>query len=112
MGPPKQGHGAGNADRPEGAGGLPPGQGFTGGLQQVAGSAAARGDLPAIQYLQIPAGAVPVQKKAAAPEAGALGLHHREHRLGGHQGIHRMAAGREHRQGRFAGIGMGGDHHG
>ncbi len=112
MGLPEQSHGAGHTDGLKAAGGLPPGQRFAGGLQQIARSAALRGDLAAIEHFQLLLPGIPVQQKTTARQAGALGFHHRQHRLGGDQGIHRGTAGIENCQGGPAGAGIGGDHHG
>ena len=86
---PEQGHGARNADGIEPAGGLTPGQRLTGGLEQIVRTAALRCGFAAIERFELLLAGIPVEQEATTTEAGTLGFHHGQHRLGGDQGIHR-----------------------
>ena len=92
MGLPEQGHGAGNADGVGLAGGLTPGEGIPRGIKQIAGAAAFGGHFTAIEHCKLALRGIPVQQKTTTRQAGALGFHHRQHRLGCDQSIDGAAA--------------------
>ena len=91
--------------------GITPGQRCTRRAEQVAGLAALRGHFPAIEHRQGFRVGIPVEKESAAPQPGALGFHHRQHRLGAHQGIDGTATRLQCSDSRFCGEGIGGHHH-
>ena len=46
-------------------------------------------DVAAIERFELLLAGIPMEQEATTTEAGTLGFHHGQHRLGGDQGIHR-----------------------
>ena len=111
VGAPEQGHGSGDADGQGAAGGLAPGQRCARSGEEIAGLTALRCNFPAIEHRKRLGGCVPVEKEAAASEAGALGFDHRQNCLGCDQGIDGAAARLQCRKASGRGEGIGADHH-